>query len=393
MVVSLKPEEMKEKLQSKLRKERYNANQKQLKEKKVADGNSHDLSPATLREREMARERSRRYRLRKKERQLKEVENDDLPEESWFADGTAEDEKIDGEIINLASPLSTVTVVERNGLAITPPVKKRGRRAPISANINTHRVNRGRRAPNFTAATEGNTVDLLDCSPGVTSKGVVRLLIEKHSGTSSEIAAEAALESVSNIRQQLEVASPFQESTMILLSTLESLKRPKKRIISLKPEHAVKALLLLGPDENNRETIEASMDAQDIYALLKCRAFISDAPLNYYRCLLIREEMKRALMYDSSEWVRSWIHSTLFMDLLMHHGYEAVKDVDRKFIGKGRESDERQMSSVVNPSNVCDRVHRRQYFRTGPANFSSQRTSNALVCDLCILPRAYDCGL
>ena len=357
--------EKKEKEQAKLRKERYNANKKQLQTEQVAVENSEDLSPdtarkqreeardlspATLKKREKARESSRLYRLRKKEKgkenpkslchsiSNKVAVNDDLSVDCLSADCAAEDEKMDCEIINLASP--TVSVVKRNGLPITTLLRKRASTAPTSTST-PRVVKRGTRALNSTSPTEGNTVDLLDCSPGVSTKGrVVRLQIGKHSRIENEMTADWALESVSDIRQRFLVSLPFQEITTNLLATLESLKRPKQqRIISPKPEHAVRLLLLLGPDENIRESIECSMDAQDIYVLLKGRSFVNDATLNYYRCLLIKEEMNRALRYHSSEWVPSWIHSTFFMQLLMLHGYGAVQDADRQFIGKGKEKE------------------------------------------------------
>ena len=214
----------------------------------------------------------------------------------------------------------TVQVIEQNDGLKTPQSKRR-RKSQVSA-------------------TKENPADLCDsspllnCSPCVANNNVVQLGV-KNDLIRNELFQNCALRSFSAdmLLQQSEVTSVFRQKCLEMLNTLESLKEKGKRINS--PDHAIKMLLPLMHDANSRYTLEASMCAQDIYTLLKSREFLSDSPINYYRCLLIREEMNRALTYPITEWTRSWIHSTFFMEQLMNHGgYKAVKDVDRRYIGK-----------------------------------------------------------
>ena len=214
----------------------------------------------------------------------------------------------------------TVQVIEQNDGLKTPQSKRR-RKSQVSA-------------------TKENPADLCDsspllnCSPCVANNNVVQLGV-KNDLIRNELFQNCALRSFSAdmLLQQSEVTSVFRQKCLEMLNTLESLKEKGERINS--PDHAIKMLLPLMHDANSRYTLEASMCAQDIYTLLKSREFLSDSPINYYRCLLIREEMNRALTYPITEWTRSWIHSTFFMEQLMNHGgYKAVKDVDRRYIGK-----------------------------------------------------------
>ena len=91
------------------------------------------------------------------------------------------------------------------------------------------------------------------------------------------------------------------------------------------------------------ETLESSLCGNAIHELLHPQAYLTDSPIDYYRILLVKDEMKRALMYRQKDWRRSWIHSTSFMQLLLTKdeneskwifNYEFVKNVERKYIGK-----------------------------------------------------------
>ena len=210
------------------------------------------------------------------------------------------------EIINLASPSSNVS-----GFEMMP------------ASLHTTKSD--------------NLVDLLNCcSPGIDNRFVVKLHIRNNFFQNQNFANSVMPNFLSRsdmLLQRSEVTSVFREKCLATVSTLESIKQKGKRVNS--HEHAINMVLLLSNDDNSRYTMEGTIAAQDIYALLKCEAFISDAPINYYRCLLIREELNQTLTYTKSTGERSWIHTTVFMERLMNHGgYNAVKQMDRRYIGK-----------------------------------------------------------
>ena len=108
------------------------------------------------------------------------------------------------------------------------------------------------------------------------------------------------------------------------------------------PEYVNMRLWLGEENPDSLDSIESTLDAQDIYDLLQPKQFLTDTPLEYYRWLLIREEMKRALMLNRKAWRRSWIHGPFFMELLYNCNeggewtvrYDAVKLIDRRYTGK-----------------------------------------------------------
>ncbi len=165
------------------------------------------------------------------------------------------------EIINLASPSSNVS-----GFEMMP-------------------------ASQHTTKSD-NLVDLLNCSPGIDNPFLVKLHIKNNFFQNQHFPNSVMPNFLSRsdmLLQRSEVTSVFREKCLATVSTLESIKQKGKRVNS--HEHAINMVLLLSNDDNSRYTMEETMAAQDIYALLKCEAFISDAPINYYRCLLIREEL------------------------------------------------------------------------------------------------------
>jgi len=88
----------------------------------------------------------------------------------------------------------------------------------------------------------------------------------------------------------------------------------------------IRTVLRLGEDKTNYlNTIEVTVDGQDILSLIQDKFFLCDTPIEYYRCMLLKEEMKRALTLHKEEWRRSWIHGTFFMTL-----YYKYKRSDKK---------------------------------------------------------------
>jgi hypothetical protein len=79
--------------------------------------------------------------------------------------------------------------------------------------------------------------------------------------------------------------------------------------------------------------------------LLMPASFLTDSLIEYYWCLLMREEFKRAQSYGVN-WKPCFVHTTLFMTVLSDRvggrkklGYSfdhAIRHQDRELIGKGK---------------------------------------------------------
>ena len=102
-------------------------------------------------------------------------------------------------------------------------------------------------------------------------------------------------------------------------------------------------MLCLGKnEENHNDLLSETMDAHAIYELIAPAHWLTDATLDCYRLLLLREEMKRALTLNRKEWRRSWVHSSLFMSLLYNNdeydgniaiNYDLVNTIEHRFLG------------------------------------------------------------
>ena len=88
--------------------------------------------------------------------------------------------------------------------------------------------------------------------------------------------------------------------------------------------------------------LHQAISGHDIHELLTPNCFITDSSINYYRCLLMKEEFKRCHMNETSR-NRCFIHSTLFMTVLTEGGegrkglgynFNGAKRIDRKLIGE-----------------------------------------------------------
>ena len=90
----------------------------------------------------------------------------------------------------------------------------------------------------------------------------------------------------------------------------------------------------------NESLLTASMGCNDITTLLTRESFLSHAPIEYYRCLLMRDEMIRAKSVTTL-WKPSFIASTLLMTILSdkiaeceYQFEKAYRHQDRVLIGK-----------------------------------------------------------
>ena len=152
---------------------------------------------------------------------------------------------------------------------------------------------------------------MTECSPYISDQSTTSLTILL---TNEELEKRQAVFDISNrteIINRFEVPPLFLEWANNLLHRLSALKEEVRRN---SPER-VKMRLWLG-ELDSVDSIEASLDGRDIHELLSPTHYLSDAPLEYYRCLLLREEMKRALTLNRKEWRRSWIYGSFFMEML-----------------------------------------------------------------------------
>ena len=145
-------------------------------------------------------------------------------------------------------------------------------------------------------------------------------------------------------------------------------RREKKKEIRAEMRNldCIKTVLWLGEDKTNLlNTIEVSVDGQDILSLIQDKFFLSDSPIEYFRCMLLKEEMKRALTLHKEVWRRSWIHSTFFTTLYFVMtddvekpwitNYEAIKAMDRRYLGK-------RMSFACGIYNTFDQIETNTVF-------------------------------
>ena len=84
--------------------------------------------------------------------------------------------------------------------------------------------------------------------------------------------------------------------------------------------------------------LDASLTSYDLHQLLAPAHFLTDASINYYRCLLMREELRRWHRFKTSGWRKCIIHSTLFMTVLSEgdfdNTFDKAKRIDHELIGK-----------------------------------------------------------
>lgn len=187
----------------------------------------------------------------------------------------------------------SVTVIERKQLLPkTPPLKKRKTFNKAKAISQSDCL-----------ATKHNPIDMTEFSPFISSKSMIDLTIKLTNEEEKQRLAVTDITNRSDIIKRFEVPGQFSECSMEVLNSLTLLETEPARRGS--PE-CVKMILFLRTDKSDSlGTIEGSLDGQDIHELLQAQYFLSDAPLEYYRCLLICEEMKRALMLNQVQWRKS----------------------------------------------------------------------------------------
>lgn len=129
------------------------------------------------------------------------------------------------------------------------------------------------------------------------------------------------------IADRFKILHSFEEQSKELTNTLNQLDNGEAR---------------KGPDLtmclsfDNGEELLNRIDCDEIHKLSKPEQLITGSPIDYYRCLLIRDHLKEASV-SKSDFKCSWIFSTTWMDLLVGTGeynYNLVKLTDRKWIGK-----------------------------------------------------------
>ena len=222
------------------------------------------------------------------------------------------------------TPTSSVPVIDLN----TPPNKRR--RAKKGKNQYEPVVP----AP----TTNDNAVDLVDSSPYVPDVRRAELTIElsENDKTGHLVLIDCTTSGL--VLKRLTVSPMFRDSASKLEAGLTVLKGPDERKATTE---CVKMILRLGSTKDSIESLEADLSGHDIHELLHNGAFLTDSPIDYYRCLLIREEMKRALIFHQDKWGRSWIQTTFFISLLLKKDeeknrfvdYDAVKMIERRFLG------------------------------------------------------------
>ena len=242
-------------------------------------------------------------------------------------------------ITEVASP-NSVQLVDRPQQLKTPPSKKR----------RTRKMNETAANIQLQPATKEKPLDLTKCSPYVSDSRRVALTIELTEEEKNSELVRIDITTGVGVIGRLSVPPMFQETVATLQKGLDDLgigleKEEDKRTVRRKSPECVKVILWLGPTADSLESIESSLDGCDIHTLLTNEAYLSDAPLDYYRCLLVREEMKRALIFHKEHWRKSWIHSTSFMSMLYvrhermwHFNYEAVASTERRYLGNGAAS-------------------------------------------------------
>ena len=124
---------------------------------------------------------------------------------------------------------------------------------------------------------------------------------------------------------------------------LNKLANEKKVDRSLNENGLIIRLSRTGSDLMSDNLLHECISGHDIHELLTPRIFLTDAPINCYRLLLMREELKRAQQTKNS-FNRSFIHSTAFWVLLCPSGigkkvlaqsdFDNARRVDRYLIGK-----------------------------------------------------------
>ena len=228
-------------------------------------------------------------------------------------------ERRHAETEDVTSPNSVEVVDQQDGLKTPRSKRRRQSRVP---------------AP----TTNDNTVDLVDSSPYVPDVRRAELTIELSENDKTGHLVLIDCTTGGLVLKRLTVSPMFRDSVSKLEAGLSVLKGPDERKATTE---CVKMILRLGSTKDSIESLEADLSGHDIHELLHNGAFLTDSPIDYYRCLLIREEMKRALIFHQDKWGRSWIQTTFFMSLLLKRDeennrfvdYDAVKMIERRFLG------------------------------------------------------------
>ena len=232
---------------------------------------------------------------------------------------------------SLAMSPKSSSILDTNELSLqSPPQKKR-------------RVLKDKKGKpqSYSLATKNSPVDMTECSPYISIQSTINLSISLSEEERTQRPAVTDIKDRANVICRFKVPKQFFEWSTELLNRLSSIENVGERKAS--PD-SVKMSLWLGPiGEDTFDAIDGNVNGHYIHELLQPGSFISDDVIDSYRCLLLREEMKRALMFHRKEWRRSWIYSTFFMPMLYKNykqnlDYNDVKiAADQHFIGKRME--------------------------------------------------------
>ena len=134
--------------------------------------------------------------------------------------------------------------------------------------------------------------------------------------------------------------SEFLDETATMLNDLANENKVDR---SLNENGLIIRLSTTGSNLMSDNLLHECISGHDIHQLLTPRIFLTDAPINCYRLLLMREELKRAQQTKNS-FNRAFIHSTVFWVFLCPAGigkkvlaesdFDNARRVDRHLIGK-----------------------------------------------------------
>ena len=126
------------------------------------------------------------------------------------------------------------------------------------------------------------------------------------------------------------------EETDLLLSCLIN----KNKTESNKRQEGLQFIV---SSNNNEPLLKGSISCHNMEELLTPKHFLTDFSIEYYQCLLMREELDRA-QRGRTKWKPCYVHTTLFMTVLSNRvggrkklGYSfdnAIRNQDRTLIGK-----------------------------------------------------------
>ena len=199
-----------------------------------------------------------------------------------------------------------------------------------------------------------STIDLTESLPGVRAKTaievsdsppppeqrkVVHLSVGGLSDSASIRLCPRPVPNESEMAGCFYVPQLFFEETDLLLCGLSN---KNKNLMDGRRQEGVQLIV----SSNGRDEpflLKGSISSHDMEELLTPTNYLTDSLIEYYRCLLMREELKRAQSYRAN-WKPCFVHTTLFMTVLSDRvggrknlGYSfdhAIRHQDRGLIGK-----------------------------------------------------------